>query len=487
MASAAASRPGVERAGPQLAALVVVAALLALASLALPSEPGYDPWSWLVWGREVAGLELSTSEGPAWKPLPVMVTAALSLLGNELAPEGWLVVARAGAILATLLAFGLARRLAGGSWAAGVAAATGLLLVPGWVEGAAVGTSEGLLVAFVLLAAGHALDGRLGPAFAFGLAAALLRVEAWPFLAVLGVLWARRDRRALAPVLLAAAAVVGLWFVPEVLGSGEALRSAGRARVPNPGAPALDSRPALATLALAARIPPVVALAGVVAVVAAFLARPAIRRHAREALLVATGGVAWILLVAAMSEAGFSGEARYLLPGAALLVVAGMAAPFALVSSLAAAPARSARRAVAGGLAMALAVTALGRGEELRAGLDRVGYGAALAKDLEHAVARAGGARALLRCGPPYVGPYRGPMLAWTLGVHKAQVGFVPRRPGVAFRSRLGSDSALAPGGPPGGPGFARRTARWRIEGVCGRRSRAPGEIPAAKRSIRLP
>lgn len=468
MASAAASHPGVARAGPSLAALVVVAVLLALGSLALPSEPGYDPWSWLVWGREVAGLELSTSEGPAWKPLPVVVAAALSVLGDELAPEGWLVVARAGAILATLLAFGLARRLAGGSWAAGLAAAAGLLLVPGWVEGAAVGTSEGLLVAFVLLAVGYALDGRLAPAFAVGLAAALLRVETWPFLAMLGVLWARRDPRTLAPVLLAAAGVAGLWFVPEVLGSGEILRSAGRARVPNPGAPALGAHPVPATLLVAARLPPVVALAGVAAVVAAFLTRPAVRGHARGAFLVATGGVAWILLVAAMSQAGFSGEARYLLPGAGLLIVAGMAAPFALVSSLAAGPARGARRAVAGGLALTLAVTALGRGDELRAGLDRVAYGSALAEDLEHAVARAGGAAALLRCGPPYVGPYRGPMLAWTLGIHKAQVGFVPRRPGVAFRSRLGPDSEMAPAPPPGGPGFARRTTLWRIEGVCG-------------------
>jgi hypothetical protein len=37
----------------------LIAACLALASLSLllPSEPSYDPWAWLVWGRELAHLE----------------------------------------------------------------------------------------------------------------------------------------------------------------------------------------------------------------------------------------------------------------------------------------------------------------------------------------------------------------------------------------------------------------------------------------------
>jgi len=34
----------------------LIGACLALAgiSLLLPSEPSYDPWAWLVWGRELA-------------------------------------------------------------------------------------------------------------------------------------------------------------------------------------------------------------------------------------------------------------------------------------------------------------------------------------------------------------------------------------------------------------------------------------------------
>ena len=453
---------------PPLAALAALSVLLAVASLALPSAPGYDPWSWLIWGRELGDLDLSTSEGPAWKPLPVLVTAALTSLAEDLAPEAWLVVARAGAILATLLAAWLARRLSGGSRAAGIAAGAGLLLVPGWVEGAAVGTSEGLLVGLALLALKNVRDGRLRAAFVLGVLAALLRVEAWPFVAVLGALVVRDDRAALGPVLLAGVGVGVLWFVPEWLASGELLRSADRARVPNPGAPGLAARPVLATLATALSLTPAIALAGLAALAAG--ARARVARPARDAYVVAGVGAAWIVLVAAMSELGFSGEARYLLPGVALLTAAGMAGPFVLLSAATPRHARlrrAGRRVVAVLLALALAGSAYARADALREGLAGVAYGAALAGDLERAIAGAGSARDLMRCGPPYVGAYRGPMLAWTLGLHKTEIDFVPSRPGVAFRSRLGRGSPLAPPGPPGGADHSLRRGLWLIEGAC--------------------
>jgi hypothetical protein len=83
----------------------LIAAYLALASLSLLllSEPSYDPWAWLVWGRELAQLELDTSGGPSWKPLPVALLALASPLGG-LAVSLWMVVARGGALLAPALA-----------------------------------------------------------------------------------------------------------------------------------------------------------------------------------------------------------------------------------------------------------------------------------------------------------------------------------------------------------------------------------------------
>ncbi|MDQ3676801.1 MAG: hypothetical protein M3401_08380, partial [Actinomycetota bacterium] len=62
---------------------------LAGASLALPGDPVYDAWAWLVWGRELAGPGLDLSSGPSWKPLPVGVTAMLAAAG-DLAPALWL-------------------------------------------------------------------------------------------------------------------------------------------------------------------------------------------------------------------------------------------------------------------------------------------------------------------------------------------------------------------------------------------------------------
>ncbi|MBA3327150.1 MAG: hypothetical protein H0T43_02465, partial [Solirubrobacterales bacterium] len=91
------------------AALVAACLALAGASLALPYEPVYDAWAWLVWGRELAGLGLDLSAGPSWKPLPVLVTTPLAAAGDA-APALWLVVARAGWLLAIVLAADLAWR-----------------------------------------------------------------------------------------------------------------------------------------------------------------------------------------------------------------------------------------------------------------------------------------------------------------------------------------------------------------------------------------
>ncbi|MCQ7030022.1 hypothetical protein MRO55_26335, partial [Escherichia coli] len=72
--------------------------------LLVAPAPSYDPWAWLLWGREVTRLELSTAEGPAFKPLPVFVCALLRPLGGA-APEAWVLIARAGAVLAVWLGY----------------------------------------------------------------------------------------------------------------------------------------------------------------------------------------------------------------------------------------------------------------------------------------------------------------------------------------------------------------------------------------------
>src|SRR5689334_9067820 len=97
--------------------LLVASVGLAALSLLGPHEPTYDPWAWLIWGREIVHWNLSTTAGPSWKPLPVLFTTAFAPLGGRAEVLLWLVVARAGALLAIGLALRLARRLAG--WPAG--------------------------------------------------------------------------------------------------------------------------------------------------------------------------------------------------------------------------------------------------------------------------------------------------------------------------------------------------------------------------------
>src|SRR6478736_4786516 len=100
--------------------IVAACVALAFASLALPSEPSFDPWAWIVWGRELLLFDLDTTGGPSWKPLPVLFTAAFapfSLIDEGIPAALWLVVARTGALLSIVLAFRVARRLAGpGRW-----------------------------------------------------------------------------------------------------------------------------------------------------------------------------------------------------------------------------------------------------------------------------------------------------------------------------------------------------------------------------------
>ncbi len=424
---------------------------LAAASLLVPAAPGYDPWSWLLWGRELASLELHTAQGPAFKPLPVAITAVLSVTGDA-APSLWLVVARTGAVAAVVLAFAAAAHLAPAPrLVAGTVAAVGVLLTERFVLHAAAGETEPLLVALALGAFLRARAGAHGQALALGIAAALLRTEVWPLLALYGA-WGWGALPRLRPALAAAAFLVPVaWFLPEWLSSGELLRSADRARIPNPGAPALAERPALESAARAL---------GLLFVPTA-LAAAAVR--SRAAALPALAGTAWIALVALMAEAGFSGEERYALPGAALVAVTGGVGVARLVSVVSARPAvrwtvAAGLLAVLGGFAGAGAARTAELGSAL-ASSDR------LASDLPSAIAAAGGRAVVLRCGRPAVGRLRGPLLAYHLAVPKAVVRADGQPAAVTFRSRRGTGPVTPPADP-----VARviaATGRWQVQSRC--------------------
>lgn len=408
--------------------MAVALGVVALAALTLlvPAAPDYDGWAYLTWGRELTRLELDTVAGPAFKPLPVAVCALLTPLG----PDAWLFAVRAAALAAVAVAGRLAWELTG-SRVAGAAAGAGVVLTGSFARHAAVGNAEPVLVALALGAWQRHRAGRRGQALALAAAAALVRVEAWPFVAVYALHLAWGDPRRLGAAAALGGSIVAMWLLPELAGSGDLLRSGDRALVPGPGQPAVADRPVLASLTDAA------ALLAVPLAVAAL-------RGPRVAVLA---GLAWCLLVAVMAEAGFSGEARYALPGVAIIgAAAGMArVPAALLAALA---------VVTAGLAAG----------ELRALPDRLASGHELAADLRTAIERAGGREAVLACGPPAVGRFRGTMAAYALDVPKRTVRADGEPGGVTLRSRLAGEDRLSPG--PGGRVIAQ-AGRWRVEARC--------------------
>ena len=294
---------------------------LAAISLALPFFPVYDPWAWLVWGRELAQGSLETAAGPSWKPLPVLIDAPLSLLGGA-APKAWLLVARAGWICAPLLAGLLAARLSGaetGRWrwvAAAVAAGSVALTWDSFtppLRQFTGGLSEPLLVALVLGAIWAALDERPEWVLGLGAAAALLRPEVWPFLAAWAWFDVRRRPHLHAAAVAVAVLVPLVWFVPDLVGAGNPFEGGETAR-----AGGIEPLDGLEVLGRALIAPLAASWIGL----ALLLWRERVGLDRTLAILLA-GAAAWIALVALMAIAGFAGLPRFLAPATAVVAVVG--------------------------------------------------------------------------------------------------------------------------------------------------------------------
>jgi hypothetical protein len=345
---------------------VVVAAL----SLRLPAIVGYDPWVWLIWGRELTQGTLTSDGTIAWKPLPVLVTALLVPFGDA-APQLWLLASRAVGLSGLVAVGGLAARLArdglascapvpascacgppscacvpascacgppscasmtggrrlpralalAGPVAATVAAVT-FLLTPDnearWLRHLLQGNIEPVTAALCVWAVQRHVGGRPGQAVLLAALAGLTRPEVWPFLVVYAawLLWqAPRRWWGLVPAL---ALVPLLWFGGDRLASGNALAGAATAQVLVGTA---AQRLVVGLDGAVAMVPVAVWLAAVVAVV--WGAR---RRRLAPALL---GGSALVYagLVAAMAARfGYAAIGRFYAPAAALLcVLAGVA------------------------------------------------------------------------------------------------------------------------------------------------------------------
>jgi hypothetical protein len=448
--------------GRVYALLAAVALALAAFTLLYPSTPTYDPWAWIVWGREIAHIDLQTTGGPSWKPFPVIFTTVFSLFGQA-APDLWLVVARGGAILAVMLAFRLGARLTSREWSvasvtAGFIAAVALIISSQFVRTMSLGNSEGLMVAFTLWAIERHLDGKYRQAYVLVFLASLLRPEIWLFLGLYGLWLLVIDRRALWLVVSLGVATIALWFLPEYWGSGNFMRAADRAQQPNPNSPAFAKHPFVRVIQ--DTWPLVITPVKAAAAFALALAAVDWVRNRRQGAVLAVGalGSSWIVLIALMTQAGFSGNPRYIILGTSLLAVCG-GVGFGRVVQFAGAlvtrmfgPSRPRLALAAGVLAFAVLSLATVHWAAPRfknfGKLDKaLRYQAELRFDLRDALAKAGGAEAFKACGKATAGKFSVPLVAWYLHEHTLDVGLFPppQGDGVIVAARTTNKQSLKP------------------------------------------
>jgi len=479
------------------AGLAIVALIVGALSLLIPSTPSYDPWSWLVWGREIVHINLQTTGGPTWKPLPVIFTTVFALFGKA-EPDLWLAVARAGALAAVVMVFRLSFRLTRqiGSYftpaaahdpgrlvrlapalLAGLIAAVGLALSGGFISDNAMGYSEGLATAVILIAAERHLDGRPRQAFAVGFLAALDRPEIWLFWGPYGLWLFYRDAGARKLVIGLFVLIPILWFLPEYWGSGHFLRGVSRAQRPRANSNAHAKCPFCAELVKSAWptiLLRIKAAAAVLVIVVGTVTGRGWRRERAAALassqshaqVAAAGagivGLAWFVLIAVMTQIGFSGNNRYLVIGSALVEICGAVAwgwaaqeianlvRGGLAHGRATATATVARASGWAGAVIAAAAFVLLPGWigpnliNIPKTHGSLVYQAHLREGAADVVASYGGAAKLLRCGTVMTEGFQVPLVAWTLGIHTMQI-LSPPPAGAPPGQAIGEDPGPAP------------------------------------------
>jgi hypothetical protein len=323
---------------PTLIGFIVCLVLGFLSVVTLPSLPSYDPFAWVVWGRELAHHIIGphqpfiTAGGPSWKPLPVIFTTLFGFFGA--APKLWVATARAGGLFGLFIAYRLGSRLAASErWRlagpiAGVLSAFGVFLTSEWTHYMWRGTSEPLVVTTTLFAIERHLAGRRWAAFLSGVALALMRPEAGLFVGLYALWQFFADPRVTTRLLLVAGLVaipVG-WFVPPWVSSGQPFLSSKHAQLYNGQ---LGAHPQLEVLKRATNLSvwPVMIAAAAVTVLA-------IRKRDWLTVTLAAGGLAYVVVVEAMTLDHYPGLERFMLPAAAIAcVLAGVAVSrFALLA-----------------------------------------------------------------------------------------------------------------------------------------------------------
>jgi hypothetical protein len=416
-------------------AIATAAGLLILATaivLWADTRPGFDPYGWLVWGHQTITWSLNTNAAPSWKPLPYLLTVPFALAGHY---QMWLwmiasvAIALAGPVFAGRIVYRLIatepERHTAGLIAAGFAALA-LLGIRDYWHYILSAQSDPTIVTLTLAAVDCHLAGRRRLAFACGVLGSLGRPEIWPFLGLYAI-WAWRAAREMRVVIVGGVLVLlALWFGIPALTSRSAFVAGSNAIG---SGRALHSDKVLGTIDrfLDMHETPLELLALLSVAFAAW-------RRDRVTLALAGITVAWVVLEIAFALHGWPGLPRYMFGAGALTVVVAAVGLGRLLTE----PPRISGAAGLAGVALAVVVVgslvpaAVSRGRIEHRDLRMQRARTTQINRLATVVSRLGGPARFRPCGEPLTRLEYQTVLAWTLHVNVAKVGF---KYGQAIRS----------------------------------------------------
>ncbi len=427
------------RAWPALAIAVAVVLLATLVVLWARTRPGYDPYGWLVWGRQTIRGALDTNAAPSWKPLPYLFTLPYALFGHF---QLWLwmitsvAISLSGVVFAARIAYRLTdappdRRYA--AYAAGAFAGLALLGITDYAHYVLSAQSDPLIVSLCLGAVDCHISKRPRWAFVLLVLASLGRPEVWPFIALYAI-WAWRSVPSMRWLVVAGAIVVlALWFGIPGLTSRSFFQA---------GSNALGSGRAIHGNKVTGIISRFLGLHEVGLELLALLSVGlAVLYRDRATLLLAGAAVAWVIVEIAFALHGWPGVPRYMFPAAAAMVVV---AAVGVGRLLAQPPRLSGAAGLAGIAVVAIVVISLVPPALSDARTEHKDLVAQRARtkeigQLTGTIRRLGGAARLRACGEPLTRLEYQSVLAWNLNVNVATIGFKyapavnSRRPIVLF------------------------------------------------------
>jgi hypothetical protein len=427
----------------------------------------------------------------------VVFTTVLALFGKA-QPFLWVVISRAGFVVMVLMTGKVTARITlwltaeqrpprfrGARWVERVGAGGPAILAAliamltvalgsGWISDAALGYSEALAAAFLVIGLERHIDGHYRQAFVCGFVAALDRPEIWVFWGPYGLWLMWKDPGSRALVISLAILCLALWFVPQKWGGGSFFSGVTRATHVRPNSNALKSCPFCSeiTAAWTLSIFRVKMAAAVLILGGIGLALYHRRtRHAPEprirltplqrralGLAVTSGlfGYAWWALIALETQAGFSGNSRYLTVGLPFLNLAGgfcFAGCAVLLATLPQrwVPAERERLGLAARLALGTAVlTAFFAFFPNWVGSNYINlpafhrslvYQATLRQDVRYLIRTHGGPKGLQNCGAGHimVEGFQVPMLAYYMGERIDEIEAPPETTSSGLSLPLGA------------------------------------------------